>query len=325
MGTFEAGAWPGACWRPYGDSSPFNRKIGSSPAIVSGSRAASNRMAAAGGLDPIGAGDPERDYGIATYFATETDPTYKVECLEEWGHCALEDVRVPLPAGAAPSGRWPLPEETSWDSHLTVVDQKSGWEYDMWNVWRVDHGQREIEASWGGRTKIAGDGLGSAAIAANYGSFAGVIRPQELAAGRIDHALVMNVPCTKGKVWPATGTGRLCADAGLPSRGAPYMGSRYQLAISAEKLSTYPSWQRAILRALKQYGAYVADTTGLEEDWSLKFESRAGYTSLGHEDPFVTLGRELGFDPQDYNENGWDEYWFLYNKGVNWERMRLVK
>ena len=53
----------------------------------------------------------------------------------------------------------------------------------------------ELVTAWGGRTRIDGDGLGSAAVAANFGTLAGLVRPEELEAGRIEHALFMTVPC----------------------------------------------------------------------------------------------------------------------------------
>ncbi len=39
-----------------------------------------------------------------------------------------------------------------------------------------------------------------------------MIRPEEMAAGRIDHALFMVVKCTAGRVYPALGGGSQCAD-----------------------------------------------------------------------------------------------------------------
>jgi hypothetical protein len=290
---------------------------------VEESAAIVDRLTAAGGINAFAAGDPERDFGIATYFAHPEDPEHEVECHEDWGECELESGEMPMPAEASPSGVWPMQPDESWDSHLTVVDQRSGWEYDLWNVHSIGGG--EIGTSWGGRTRITGDGLGSAAVAANYGSLAGLIRPQELAAGKINHALALNVPCTHGQVYPATGSGRLCEDAGMPTPGAPAMGARFQLRISDRKLQRFPGWQRAILKALKRYGAYVTDTTEVEEYWSLKFESRASYTSLGYKDPFEVLARKRGLPRHDDNANGDDEFMYQVSKGVDWSRLRVVR
>ena len=38
LGSFSADKVPGSCWRPYGDSSPFNRRVPANPQIASGLR-----------------------------------------------------------------------------------------------------------------------------------------------------------------------------------------------------------------------------------------------------------------------------------------------
>ena len=85
-----------------------------------------------------------------------------------------------------------------------------------------------------GKTQIGtpqADGLGAKAVAGGYALSAGVIRPEELAAGEIDHALFMTVKCTNGTaVWPAArNTGRICSELGLSNADAPAMGSHFYL------------------------------------------------------------------------------------------------
>src|SRR5690606_1575000 len=36
LGSFRAGRWPSACWRPYADDSPFNRKVPADPPELDG-------------------------------------------------------------------------------------------------------------------------------------------------------------------------------------------------------------------------------------------------------------------------------------------------
>ena len=115
--------------------------------------------------------------------------------------------------------------------------------------------------SWGGRTRIEGDGLGSDANAAHYGSLAGIIRAEEMRRGRIDHALFMLVRCDSGrKVYPARGLGLPCDS----SAGAPSQGTRFQLDLSPAEIDALgvPEWKKTILRAMADYGLYVGDTTG---------------------------------------------------------------
>jgi hypothetical protein len=207
---------------------------------------------------------------------------------------------------------------------MTVIDQQSGWEYDMWNV--QSKTDSTINFGWGGKTRIDGDGLGSAAVAADYGSIAGPIRPEELAAGQIDHALSMVVPCTDSYVYPAQSTGISCADAGLPSSDSIPMGSHFQLRMSARQIKRLrvASWQKTVLRALSTYGAYVADTSGLANDWAFERESSATWTSFGQPDPWVQYAKSLGLQPADFNHNGYGEYWMDVGKGVPWGRMGIV-
>ena len=89
-----------------------------------------------------------------------------------------------------------------------------------------------LEFRWGGRTRLDGDGLGTNATAAHFALSAGIIRPEEMAAGRIDHALFMVVKCTAGKVYPAGGGGAQCADL----TDAPAGGMRFQLGYSSAEI-----------------------------------------------------------------------------------------
>ena len=69
-----------------------------------------------------------------------------------------------------------------------------------------------LSFGWGGRTLIDGNGRCSGATGSQFGNMAGSIRAQEMAAGRIDHALFMVVNCDSGGfVYPAGKSGRACA------------------------------------------------------------------------------------------------------------------
>ena len=154
---------------------------------------------------------------------------------------------------------------------MTVVDQASGWEYDLWQVTSKPRGGGRLLTSWGGRTRIDGDGLGSDATAAHFGLLAGSIRAEEMARGQIDHALFMLVRCDSGKaVFPAQGLGAACSDR----RDAPSQGTRFQLDLSDSQISALrmPDWKKTILRAMSEYGLYVGDTTG-GTPWNIWFES----------------------------------------------------
>jgi hypothetical protein len=313
-GTFAAGNWPSGCWRPYSAESPFNQPLPASPRLVPNSAAIVRRLLGFGRVADLEAGqaDTEDDWFHPTYWAQARDPVFTLHCTMPWGTCEVEGMEVRIPDRARPA--------EGGDAHLTVVDQASGWEYDFWQVTRKPAGGGRLEMSWGGRTRIDGDGLGSDATAAHFGLLAGIIRAQELEAGRIDHALFMVINCDSGsRVHPALGNGRACDDP----RNAPPQGARFQLAYSDAEIDALavPAWKKAILRALARYGAYVGDVGG--SPWNFQFESGSTYTSFGQEDQTVAFARRIGA-PTWTDSEGRRRYVFAMHDGVDWSRLRVV-
>jgi hypothetical protein len=322
FGTFSESNEPGACWRPYSDDSPFNRRIpfgapsgSESPTQISG-------LLAGGDVSQLVFGDYERDGGVSVYWSKPTDPVYTLNCTKPWSGCDLDGLQIHVPAQAIPTGGW----SDTWehDAHMTVVDQQSGWEYDMWQVW--NESGSTLNFSWGGKTRIDGDGLDSDAVSARYGSLAGPIRPEEISGGQINHALTMVVPCTNTYVYPAVQKSLTCGEAGLPDSMSVPMGAHIQLRMSkrAIKRLDVPQWKKTIVRALSTYGADVTDTAGAGGHWGFETASSQTYTSYGQPDPWVQWARSLGVQPEDFNGNGASEYWLNLEAGVPWDRMRVV-
>ena len=189
----QTAAWlgpssPPACWRPYADSSPFNQRIPRGARVTPDSARVVRRLLSFG---PLAAPDwPATRAGRTTSGArpTSTIPTIRSSsCTARmpWGTCAVEGRRIRIPdAARVPGGS---------DGHLTVVDRATGWEYDFWRVQSKPRGGGRLAVGWGGRTHIDGDGLGSNAVAARFGTLAGTLRPEEIQAGRINHALALSV------------------------------------------------------------------------------------------------------------------------------------
>jgi hypothetical protein len=329
LGDFAPGNWPCADWRPYSASSPFNTRIGARPRVVSGSQEIVDRLNRGGHISSLVAGDPDRG-ASPTFWSTPEDPVYRIECASFGTRCEVSGMEVRIPRQARPRGGYARLKSCGgcsanggdWDhdAHMTIVDQASGWEYDFWAVQSKANGA--IVIGWGGRTRIDGDGLGSGGVAAGFGNLAGIIRAPEFVSGQIDHALTIAVPCVTGTVWPAAGRAWDCAEHGMPTSNRLQLGSRVQLRISDAELAALPTWQRGIARALRDYGAYVNDTTGDESQWGVSLESPGTYTGFGHADP-ATSARPSD-DTGDYNRNGWRETWFYLFRRVDWSRLRVL-
>jgi len=311
-GSFQALNWPDGCWRPFASGSPFNRPIPSSPRLVRNSSEIVQRMVSLyGGPAKMTAGDADSvyDYSHPLYYASAGDPVFTLHCYEtSWGTCPIEGHRIRIPDAARPAG--------GGDGHMAVLDYASGWEYDLYKVRSKPAGGGTLEFRWGGRTRLDGDGLGTNATAAHFALSAGIIRPEELAAGRIDHALFMVVKCTGGTaVYPAGGGGAKCAD----TTNAPAGGMRFQLDYSDAEIEALavPRWKKTILQALATYGAYIGDTGG--GGFNFQFQSGSTYTSFGVGDRLVDwASREPGVTPYA------GKYVFDVAPGVNWSRLRVI-
>lgn len=309
---FGIDSWPGACWRPYASSSPWNTPIASDPKLVANSAQIVSRVMSWGAPSDFMAGtaDTADDWAHPTYYAQLTDPLYQLHCTEtSWGICPVEGMRIQAPSAARPGG--------GDDAHMTVVDQIGGWEYDMWSVSSKPRYGGRLDFRWGGRTRLDGDGRKAGATAAHFGLLAGIIRAQELAAGQINHALFMVTRCSSGTyVYPALGHGGACSS----TTNAPPMGARLQLNMSAAQIAALavPAWKKTILEAMATYGMYFGDSGG-SGAWGIQTESGSTYTSFGREDRLVAFARNNGLP--SYN----GDYRFDLAEGVDWTKyLRII-
>jgi hypothetical protein len=314
---------PGANWRPYSDSSPFNQKIGDAP--VHPNSAAYVKSALAYGMPGnlvAGHADTDRDWGHPTFYSRPSDPLFTLQ--PNSGTNQLKGLQIRIPDAARPAG--------GGDGHMTIVTP-DGWEYDFWQVTSKPKGGGTMTFNGGGRTRIDGDGLNSYGTAALFGNLAGMIRGPELAAGRINHALFIVLKCTGSStnfgygvvpaktsvdssyVYPAMHGATTCgSDPNLPPAG-----TRFQLAMTPSQIQALavPAWKKTILTALAEYGGYVGDTGG--PGFGLMFESGTTYTALGMEDPLVTFAKQNNLPTW----NG--DYVYNIANGVDWARyLRVV-
>jgi len=99
----------------------------------------------------------------------------------------------------------------------------------------------------------------------------GLVRRDEVREGHITHALRITVPRSAARyVWPARHSASSATSASLPP-----MGLRLRLK-SGVRISGYPRDVQVILRALKTYGAIVADNGSA---WYLSGTNDAGWNN----------------------------------------------
>lgn len=160
----------------------------------------------------------------------------------------------PIPGGAPVEGG----RSSDGDRHVLVVERGSCRLYELYRAffrarprphWRADSG-----AEWDLRSAALRAAGWTSADAAGLPIFPGLVRYEELAAGRLEHAIRVTFESTRAAwVRPATH----CA-GDTASRNAPPMGLRLRLK-GRYPLRGLSGHARTIAVALKRYGLIVAD------------------------------------------------------------------
>jgi hypothetical protein len=146
------------------------------------------------------------------------------------------------------------PIEGGSDRHALTVQRGTCMLYELY------------DARWNGGNPTAGSGaifdLGSNALrqdswtsadAAGLPILLGLVRWDEVAGGRVAHAIRFTVGCTRDEhIWPAR------HDAGVSDPECPPMGARFRLKSDFD-LTSFSHKARVILRAMQRYGMFVAD------------------------------------------------------------------
>jgi hypothetical protein len=158
----------------------------------------------------------------------------------------------PIPASppieGGPNGRG--------DRHVLIVDEGACRLYELYDAhptttsaWTAGSG-----ATWDLRSNALRPAGWTSADAAGLPILPGLVRYDEVAAGKVDHAIRMTVPVSRTSyVWPARHQAGSTA-----STSAPAMGQRFRLKASVDE-SDFPASVRPIITALKTYGAINAD------------------------------------------------------------------
>jgi hypothetical protein len=180
-----------------------------------------------------------------------------------------DPVKLTLGAGAAESDRGPyripenVPIEPATDSHVLVVNTRECVLYELFGAAHQGPGrwQASSAAIFNLRSNQLRPGGWTSADAAGLPILPGLVRYEEVATGRIGHAIRFTAQQTRRSyVWPARHYASYSSDPHLPP-----MGQRFRLRASFD-VSGFSPQARVILTALKEYGMMLADNGG---DWFL--------------------------------------------------------
>jgi hypothetical protein len=154
-----------------------------------------------------------------------------------------------------------------------MIDKERGLEWSLRQAVKTDDGI--WLTSFGAVSNLRGDGVAKpwmqepdplaaeSAMPAGFPLIAGLIRVEEVKAGRIDHALLIATPAAQiDRFLPPASTAAAPGSVAALEHGLP-LGSRLQLdpAFDVEN-SSLSETGKIIARALQTYGAYVGDTAG---------------------------------------------------------------
>jgi hypothetical protein len=245
------------CDRAYNASSPWNTPIGEHPRRHPDSRAHVAALDRALTSDPtqytypvyeVGAGTPRVRVGVAGTWSDVVAGGRQIQVSRN------VTVTMPVPRAAAPAA--------GSDAQVVIVDRRTGDEWGAWQFRRDGGGWRAENAyhynvRWSG---VPPQPFGSRGAGVPY--LAGLVRPCEIARGRIDHALAFAYDGPSAQhVPPATKS-----DGVRTGPGALPEGTRLQLdpSLGAARIRSW-GCRRACLvvaRALQRYGMYVVDNSG---------------------------------------------------------------
>jgi hypothetical protein len=248
-------------YRPFNATSPWNTPIGLSPDVDPSSQALVDDLASSTAVWNY-LGINLSTYSIPVYYVDSNNtPTYTVMAGVA-GHGF--DMPVPIPDGALPD-----PET---DHHLSIVDKAKGIE---WGMWDAVHSGTKWSAGVGASSDLTGTGVrppittanpwtdAMGARAAGFPLIAGLIRVEEVKAGKIEHALVLAYPHCRSRYFvPPASTAQGTTSEALPTRGIP-MGGHIQLdpAINVDSLPLTATG-KIVAHALQDYGAFIGDFSG---------------------------------------------------------------
>lgn len=248
-----------------------------------------------------------KDYGFPVYYTASRFPGYEVRCRLYCGIPSSPPLVLHIPPNAEPE-----PGNNFAEGHLAVIDldRKPAMEYDFWEARLTPAADAEkggvLYAESDGQGPLDGDGLNFVTTHAGFALTLGVLRPADILARSIPHALQIGVPCADNPAYlPDRAIYPSAAQTGGPActedpSGAPYYGMRVQLKMTdatidrVAPLRSRFAYLNTIYKALAHYGGFVGDTGG---NFSIRLESPQTYAVLGQPNPWLVLAKRTGIRP----------------------------
>jgi hypothetical protein len=286
-------AAPAAAAGPFATDSVWDSQLSDHAAVVADSPALVSELRRQAGLGG-GTWINTTSYSVPVYTVGPNQPTVRIHADTPYPPLQAGWDAVPLPANARPSA--------GSDAHLVVHQPSTD---TLWEFWAMYEGSDGWHAHWGGKMEHVSQNPGYfegtwGGTATSLALMGGLIRPDEMAAGRIDHALALAIPEVKqgSVVWPAQrGDGSATGPNAIPE------GTRFRIDpdLDLDSLWLAPA-ARVIAEAAQKYGMIVRD--------------QAGAVVLYAEDP-----KSLGADPWPGLFNEWPNN--LLNS-LPWDHMEVV-
>jgi hypothetical protein len=193
-----------------------------------------------------------RNFTAPVFVADALTPRYRIQPTASYATPEATLARVPIPPDAK--------ADPADDGHLAVLDTSTNCVFEMYRA--KPDGAGGWTAEWVNATPADGSGIypdGLATRASGFSIAAGLIWPEELRAGKIDHALVFAYPGVRDgdPVPPATRSdGKVEGPDTLPEGAHVVLDPSLDLATL-----NLPGPELTIATALQQYGMYLADSS----------------------------------------------------------------
>jgi len=225
------------------------------------------------------------------------DPTYGIPYVVVDGNQSLVNLNPGAYTDESDPGPMPVPANapveggsgSSGDRHVLVLDNSNCFLYELYNA------SVNGDGSWNADSTAVWDLLGSgnaqrpwtwtSADAAGLPIFPGLVRYDEAASGKIQHAFRFTLPHTYAAFTPPASH----AAGNTSNSSAPPMGMRLRLKSSYD-ISGFTANTQTILTAMKHYGLILADNgsalyvTGVSDNrWNTEIDELKSVPSSAFE------------------------------------------